>query len=89
MAADDETLALLQEIRDIQKQHFEMYRAQSERAINLSAVAVRRQRYALWFLLLVVAAAVAYMAYLQSQTARWEPPQAVPQQFQGPVDRAA
>ncbi len=50
MATDDEILALLRDMRDIQKQYVESYRAHSERAISMTIIATNRQRKSQWML---------------------------------------
>lgn len=72
MATDDEILAMLREIRDIQQQHLEMYRAQSERAISISAVAVKRQRIVLIFLIVFVCVAACYVASGPDKLSQWK-----------------
>jgi len=55
-------VSLLQEIRDIQREHLDAYRAQAKRAIELQEITVARQRqqtrvYYVSLIVLVIAAA--------------------------------
>ncbi len=71
MATDDETLALLREMRDIQLQHLEAYRAQSQRAISMSGVLMKRQRIAMVVAIAVVCIA-AWYATSSPDLSRWK-----------------
>jgi len=86
MTTDDEIHVLLREIRDIQLEHLEAYRAQSERAISMTSLALRRQRIAL-ITLLAILTGIAFYALSCPDAAEWKAVQDRAQQQLDQADR--
>lgn len=84
MTTEDEILALLKEIRNIQQEHLEAYRAQSQRGISMTATAMRRQRIALVFIFAMLGA-MAWYTVSQTQTFEWK---AITSEWKAIQDRA-